>query len=240
MVDSLAQARNEVETTLAELNESRDKLDEQKAQLDLQRVEQAEKVAEAQAVLDELIADQKELEALEKEARAEEIEIEKQIAKKEKELEELIKAAQFANNGSYVYPLPTKYTTITSRFGPRTHPVTGKYNNHSGADISAPARTEIKAVQGGVVITSAYSPSLWGEYVVISHGNGMTTLYAHMTRGSRKVKEGDVVSAGQVIGLVGTTGLSTGNHLHLTLTINGKKEDPLTYFFPNVTFDYRD
>ena len=68
----------------------------------------------------------------------------------------------------------------------------------------------------------------------------MTTLYAHMTRGSRKVKEGDVVSAGQVIGLVGTTGLSTGNHLHLTLTINGKKEDPLTYFFPNVTFDYRD
>lgn len=240
VVDSLAQARNEVETTLAELNESRDKLDEQKAQLDLQRVEQAEKVAEAQAVLDELIADQKELEALEKEARAEEIEIEKQIAKKEKELEELIKAAQFANNGSYVYPLPTKYTTITSRFGPRTHPVTGKYNNHSGADISAPARTEIKAVQGGVVITSAYSPSLWGEYVVISHGNGMTTLYAHMTRGSRKVKEGDVVSAGQVIGLVGTTGLSTGNHLHLTLTINGKKEDPLTYFFPNVTFDYRD
>lgn len=240
VVEALAQARGEVETTLAELNESRNKLDEQKAQLDLQRVEQADKVAEAQAVLDELIADQKELEALEKEARAEEVRLEKEIAKKEKELEELIKAAQFANNGSYVYPLPSQYTTITSRFGPRTHPITGKYNNHSGADIAAPARTEIKAVQGGVVITSAYSPSLWGEYVVISHGNGMTTLYAHMTRGSRKVKEGDVVSAGQVIGLVGTTGLSSGNHLHLTLTINGQKADPLTTFWPNVTFDYRD
>ena len=240
VVDELAQARSDVETTLAELNESKTGLDEQKAQLDLQRVEQADKVAEAQAVLDELMADQKELEALEKEARAEEIAIEKELAKKEKELEEMIKAAQFVNDGNYAYPLPSQYTTITSRFGPRTNPVTGKYNNHSGADIAAPGGTEVRSVQAGVVITSAYSPSLWGEYVVISHGNGMTTLYAHMRRGSRKVKEGDVVSKGQLLGLVGSTGLSTGNHLHLTLTIDGQKQDPLTTFWPNVTFDYRD
>lgn len=240
VVDELAQARSDVETTLAELNVSKTGLDEQKAQLDLQRVEQADKVAEAQAVLDELMADQKELEALEKEARAEEIAIEKELAKKEKELEEMIKAAQFVNDGNYAYPLPSQYTTITSRFGPRTHPVTGKYNNHSGADIAAPGGTEVRSVQAGVVITSAYSPSLWGEYVVISHGNGMTTLYAHMRRGSRKVKEGDVVSKGQLLGLVGSTGLSTGNHLHLTLTIDGQKQDPLTTFWPNVTFDYRD
>lgn len=240
VVDELAQARSDVETTLAELNESKTGLDEQKAQLDLQRVEQADKVAEAQAVLDELMADQKELEALEKEARAEEIAIEKELAKKEKELEEMIKAAQFVNDGKYSYPLPSQYTTITSRFGPREHPVTHKYNNHSGADIAAPGGTEVRSVQAGVVITSAYSPSLWGEYVVISHGNGMTTLYAHMRRGSRKVKEGDVVSKGQLLGLVGSTGLSTGNHLHLTLTIDGQKQDPLTTFWPNVTFDYRD
>ena len=240
VVDELAQARSDVETTLAELNASKTGLDEQKAQLDLQRVEQADKVAEAQAVLDELMADQKELEALEKEARAEEIAIEKELAKKEKELEEMIKAAQFINDGKYSYPLPSQYTTITSRFGPREHPVTHKYNNHSGADISAPGGTEVRSVQAGVVITSAYSPSLWGEYVVISHGNGMTTLYAHMKRGSRKVKEGDVVSKGQLLGLVGATGLSTGNHLHLTLTIDGEKKDPLTTFWPNVTFDYRD
>lgn len=240
VVDELAQARSDVETTLAELNVSKTGLDEQKAQLDLQRVEQADKVAEAQAVLDELMADQKELEALEKEARAEEIAIEKELAKKEKELEEMIKAAQFVNDGKYSYPLPSQYTTITSRFGPRTHPVTGKYNNHSGADIAAPGGTEVRSVQAGVVITSAYSPSLWGEYVVISHGNGMTTLYAHMQRGSRKVKEGDVVSKGQLLGLVGSTGLSTGNHLHLTLTVDGQKQDPLTTFWPNVTFDYRD
>lgn len=240
VVESLAAARNQVEVTLADLNDTKTQLDVQKAKLDEQRAEQADKVAEAQAVMDELIADQKNLEALAKQAEDEEAKIEKEIARKEKELEELIRAAQFNTGSGYVYPLPTQYTTITSRFGPRTHPITGKYNNHSGADISAPAKTEIYAVQGGVVITSAYSPSLWGEYVVISHGNGMTTLYAHMTRGSRKVKEGDIVSQGQCIGLVGATGLATGNHLHLTLTVNGKNQDPLTTFFPGVTFDYRD
>lgn len=240
VVDSLAEARADVEVTLADLNATQDELDEQKAQLDTQRAEQADKVAEAQAVMEELIADQKHLEALAQAAKEEEDKLEKEIAKKEKELEEMIKAAQFSLGSGYVYPLPTQYTTITSRFGPRTHPVTKKFNNHSGADILAPARTEIKAVMGGVVITSAYSPNLWGEYVVISHGNGMTTLYAHMTRGSRKVKEGDIVKQGQVIGLVGTTGLSTGNHLHLTLTVNGERQDPLTTFWPNVKFDYRD
>ena len=240
VVDSLAQARSDVETVLADLNATQDELDIQKAQLDEQRSEQADKVAEAQAVMDELIADQKELEALAREAEKEEENIEKRIAQKEKELEEMIKAAQFVNDGKYAYPLPSQYTTITSRFGPRTHPITGKFNNHSGADIAAPGGTEVRSVQAGVVITSAYSPSLWGEYVVISHGNGMTTLYAHMRRGSRKVKEGDVVSKGQLLGLVGSTGLSSGNHLHLTLTVDGQRQDPLTTFWPNVTFDYRD
>lgn len=240
VVDALALARGQVEVILADLNATQDELDEQKAQLDEQRAEQADKVAEVQAVVDELIADQKHLEALAAAAEQEEADLEKQIAKKEKELEDLIKAAQFSRGSGYLYPIPTQYTTITSRFGPRTHPVTGKYNNHSGADISVPAGVEIKAVMGGVVITSAYSPNLWGEYVVIDHGNGMTTLYAHMTRGSRKVKEGDIVSQGQVLGKVGSTGLSTGAHLHLTLTVNGVRQDPLTTFWPNVTFDYRD
>lgn len=240
VVDALARARSDVEVILADLNGTQDELDEQKAQLDEQRSEQADKVAEVQAVVDELIADQKNLEALASQAEQEEKDIEKAIAKKEKELEDLIRAAQFNTGSGYVYPLPTSYVTIASRFGPRTHPVTKKYNNHSGADIVAPGGTEIKAVRGGVVITSAYSPNLWGEYVVISHGDGTTLLYAHMTRGSRKVKEGDIVSQGQVIGKVGSTGLSTGNHLHLTLTVNGKNQDPLTTFWPNVKFDYRD
>ena len=240
VVEALAQARREVEDILADLNATQDELDEQKAQLDIQREEQAGKVDEAQAVLDEIKADEKNLQALAQEAESEEKAIEREIARKEKELEELIIAAQFSLGSGYVYPIPTQYTVITSRFGPREHPVTHVFNNHSGADISVPAGVEIKAIMGGVVVTSAYSPSLWGEYVVINHGNGMTTLYAHMTRGSRRVKEGDIVSQGQVIGKVGATGLVTGAHLHLTLTVNGVKKDPLKTFWPNVDFNYRD
>ena len=74
-----------------------------------------------------------------------------------------------------------------------------------------------------------------GHQVVIAHGNGVTTLYAHMQRGSRTVKEGDAVSQGQVIGLVGTTGSSTGNHLHLEYKVNGVRNDPKK-LFPGVKF----
>ena len=115
-------------------------------------------------------------------------------------------------------------------FGPRTHPITGKYHNHSGTDIPAPGGTSIKAVQGGVVATSAYAPNSYGEYVVISHGPGNTTLYAHMS--SRAVKEGDTVTQGQIIGVTGDTGISRGAHLHYEITENGSRVNPLDYL-PN-------
>ena len=161
--------------------------------------------------------------------------IEKAIAAKEKELQALIAAANFTTGSGYAYPLPYQYTRLTSLFGPRIHPITKKYNNHTGIDIPAPGGTKVTAVQGGIVVTSAYAPSSYGEYVVIAHGNGVTTLYAHMQRGSRTVKEGDAVSQGQVIGLVGTTGSSTGNHLHLEYKVNGVRNDPKK-LFPGVKF----
>lgn len=237
VVEALVSARQEVEVTLASLNESKAGLDEQKAQQEIQRSEQADKVAESEAVLSELKQSEANWEALVAAADAEEERIAKELAKKEKELEKLIAASQitFDPGTGYLYPLPASYTRISSLFGPRTHPITGKYHNHSGTDIPAPGGTEIKSVKGGVVVTSAYAPSSYGEYVVVNHGNGITTLYAHMTRGSRKVKEGDIVSQGQVLGLVGTTGSSTGNHLHLELRKNGVRQDALT-MFPNMSF----
>lgn len=235
VVDTLAAARQEVETTLEGLNASKTELDAQKAQLDLQRVEQSTKVTEAQSLLDDLKTQADKAEALVAAEEAEMAKIEKAIAAKEKELQALIAAANFKTGSGYAYPLPYQYTRLTSLYGPRTHPITGKYNNHTGIDIPAPGGTNVTAVQGGIVVTSAYAPKSYGEYVVIAHAGGVTTLYAHMQRGSRRVKEGDAVDQGQIIGLVGTTGSSTGNHLHLEYKVNGKRDDPKK-MFPGVKF----
>lgn len=241
VVDALVAARQEVEATLASLNESKAGLEEQRAQQEAQRAEQDEKVKEAQEILDGLKKDAAAAEALVAASDAEEKKIAAELSRKEKELDRLIASQQitFDPGTGYLYPLPASYTKITSLFGPRTHPITGKYHNHSGTDIAAPGGTEIKAVKGGVVVTSAYAPSSYGEYVVINHGNGISTLYAHMQRGSRRVKEGDVVSQGQVLGLVGSTGSSTGNHLHLELRKNGVRQDART-MFPGITFQLPD
>lgn len=238
VVETLAAARAEVETNLAELNETKAGLDEQKSALDSQRKQQSAKVKEAQEVFDELKKEASAAEALVAAEEAEEKKIAAQIAAKQKELDKLIAEQKivFTTGSGYAYPLPSSYTHITSYFGPRTHPLTGKYNNHTGIDISAAGGTSIYAVQGGVVAISAYAPSSYGEYVVINHGGGKTTLYAHMQRGTRTVKEGDIVTQGQVLGKVGMTGSATGNHLHLEYKVNGVRKDPRT-LFPSVKFN---
>ncbi|MDR2664708.1 MAG: peptidoglycan DD-metalloendopeptidase family protein [Oscillospiraceae bacterium] len=116
---------------------------------------------------------------------------------------------------------------VTSRFGSRYHPIYRYYRMHDGIDIGAKYGTNVYAADSGTVVTSAYSSS-YGNYVVLSHGNGMTTLYAHMS--TRKVKEGDTVSRGSVVGLVGSTGASTGPHLHFEVSVGGSRKNPLSYF----------
>lgn len=239
VVETLAAARTEVETTLADLNEAKTGLDEQKAALDAQRAEQAEKVAQAEAVLTELKGQAAHAEALVAAEEAEEKRINAAIAKKQKELDQLIasKQIQFDPGTGWYYPLPKGNVSVTSLFGWRTHPLTGKPNNHSGTDIAAAGGTPVYAARGGVVQTSAYAPSSYGEYVVINHGDGYVTLYAHMQRGSRTVKEGDIVKQGQTLGKVGMTGSASGNHLHLELRINGVRQDART-LYPSIQFKY--
>lgn len=238
VVEDLIGAREAVEITLAELNESKEGLDEQMANLEDQRYEQGLKVDEAQALLNELMAQEEHTEALLKAKEEEEEKIAQEITAKEKALEKLIREANFTTGSGYFYPLPKDRTYVTSRFGLRTDPFTGKSASHTGMDIPAPAMTPIYAVQGGVVITSAYAPASYGQYVAISHGNGIVTLYGHMTKGSQTVKEGDIVKQGQIIGYVGTTGRSTGNHLHLELRKDGVRQDP-EQMFPAVKFTFK-
>ena len=131
-----------------------------------------------------------------------------------------------ATYGGYIWP-ETVSKRITSPFGKRVSPGGIGSTNHQGADIGGVGyTTQILAAKAGTVIISQYSSS-YGNYVVISHGSGNTTLYAHMS--SRKVKVGDVVKQGQVIGITGCTGNSTGPHLHFGITENGTWIDPLKY-----------
>ena len=238
VVEALTAAREAVEAVLADLNQSKAGLDEQMAVLEDRRYEQGLKADEAQALMNELLQKEEHADELLKAAVAAEERIAKELDKKEKELEELIRRANFTTGSEYVYPLPSNYTRLSSRFGARKDPFTGETANHTGIDIPAPAMTPIKAVQGGVVITSTFDSASYGQYVAINHGNGITTLYAHMTKGSQTVKAGDVVEPGQVIGYVGTTGRSTGNHLHLEFRKNGVRQDP-EQMFPKVDFSSR-
>lgn len=241
VVETLVAARQEVEATLLSLNESKAGLDQQKAQLEAQQAEQAAKVGEAQDIIDQLTTQENAQKALVAASDEEEKKIASELTKKEEALNQLIASQQitFDPGTGYLYPVPASNNVINSRFGPRTHPITKEYHNHSGTDIRVAEGTSIKAVQGGVVATSAYAPNSYGEYVVINHGNGISTLYAHMQRGSRRVKEGDIVSQGQELGLVGSTGMSTGPHLHLELRKDGIRQDALT-MFPGMTFIFRD
>jgi len=121
-----------------------------------------------------------------------------------------------SGTGALMWPLNG---SIWSEFGPRS----GRL--HGGIDIGAPRGTNVVAADSGTVITSTSGGS-YGNYVVISHGNGITTLYAHLS--SRSVKVGDTVSKGQVVGQVGSTGNATGAHLHFEVSVNGSRVDPRT------------
>ena len=154
-----------------------------------------------------------------------------EIERKRKE-EEAKKAAANKityDGGSMIWPIPG-YTYLSSYFGTRDNPfgqATQEY--HSGIDVPAPQGTQIIAAYEGEVAWSYYSSSA-GNWVGIDHGNGLYTVYMHMSQ--RLVSEGDWVSTGQVIGLVGTTGRSTGNHLHFGVRKNGSYVDPLNWVSP--------
>lgn len=130
-----------------------------------------------------------------------------------------------SGTGSMQWPCPsTKY--ITSYFGVREHPVQGVNKQHNGLDIGAQYGADILAADSGTILFSGNSSS-YGKYIVISHGSGITTLYAHCSQ--LLVSAGSTVKKGQVIAKVGSTGVSTGPHLHFEVSVNGKRVDPLGY-----------
>jgi len=240
MVDEIMEYDNAVMDSLIA---TRQQLQENKNQLEQARTEQqtakekqvaARKELESrEAEVDKLIAQinkqknqvehsVKELEALAKQMDAE-------IARKQKELADKLAAEgkKITSESGYKWPL-TNYTNLSSLFAGRKDPFTGRPATHSGIDVPAPKGVKILSAKSGVVLTSAYNKGGYGNYVVVDHGNGNTTLYAHMS--SRAVKVGDVVKQGQVLGYVGTTGRSTGNHLHYEIREKNVRIDPVTRY----------
>ena len=162
-----------------------------------------------------------------------------EAARKQEELERLAKAQASANanngagagapvvsgNGTFTHPCPG-YSRISSEFGWREAPIAGAGNNHKGMDLAAPTGTPIYAAASGTVTTARYSSSA-GNWVVINHGNGLQTYYMHAS--ALYVSEGQTVSKGQNIAAVGSTGQSTGPHLHFQVMQNGTPVNPRNY-----------
>lgn len=221
--DQKAEVKGQLEDVRAEQEAVKSEQEASKAELEVQEAEVERLIAEIQAKQDEY---EEELDRFEEESNK----LDKELAAAEKKYEEEL--AALAASGDWYWPLPGRYG-ISSWFKWRKHPKTGKWSHHTGNDIPAPGGTKIYSANGGVVTDVGYS-SVYGNYVQISHGNGYATFYAHMKK-KAIVKEGEKVKRGQVIGYVGTTGWSTGNHLHFELRINGERKDALE-LYPNIDF----
>ncbi|MGM9619110.1 MAG: murein hydrolase activator EnvC family protein [Oscillospiraceae bacterium] len=224
--DGMRRLRQEIQEKKATLEESLQEAQEQKKLLEQKRQELQSQMAEAAELVNQLSQDKdtylKLLQAEEKEASS----IDAQIRQMQQQLANSGNNTPAATYGGYIWPVTTS-KRISSPFGSRINPVTGRAETHKGVDIAGVGYTsKVLAAKAGTVIISQKGSS-YGNYVVISHGTGNTTLYAHLSQ--RNVSVGDVVSQGDVIGITGSTGNSTGPHLHFEITENGSRIDPLTY-----------
>ena len=208
-------AREKVETVKAELEDARVELQDKQSELETKQVELQQKSSEAAALLANLESN---------------IDAYKQVLRRQEEQNKKNDPSYDPGKvngatGSMMWPCPSCHT-ITSPFGWRYHPIYQTQKYHSGVDIGASYGATIVAADGGTIITAG-SVSGYGNCVVINHGNGITTLYGHMS--SIAVSVGQKVSKGQTIGYVGSTGNSTGPHLHWEVTVNGVRQNPLNY-----------
>ena len=225
LMNSYSDALDELNSLKSTLEEEKSKLETQRAALDVRRTEY-----EADKLAAEKVIDDAEKDLATATANLEKVLAEEERANKEREakLAELQKSTnQPLVSGKFLWPLPSKYTTVSCGFGWRTHPVTGRQQFHNGVDLPAPYGTEIYACNDGTVIEVSYNYAD-GNYVTISHGGGVASFYSHISKSN--VKVGDKVKRGQVIAYVGTSGYVTGAHLNLNIYENNTAVDPMGYF----------
>lgn len=213
------QIQAEYETMLTELDSRQSELETEKAALEVQIDEATQMIVDLEAQLETDRAAYEE--QLAKEA-ALEADIQEMIA----ELERQEAANSIVSTGTYIWPLPGY--SPGSAYGWRIHPIWGDRRFHAGEDIGAPSGTSILAADSGIATVIPDNGNGYGNYIIINHGGGRTTLYAHMS--GFAVSNGATVTQGQTIGYVGSTGNSTGPHLHFEVRVNGATTDPKGYF----------
>ena len=238
IISKLEATEAELDRAKEDLQFNRDAQAEVQADLEARKADLEDKRAEQQRLLNQIAASESEQAEKAKQLAESEAKINKELKDAEAKYAAQIAALNSKNNlttGSWYWPLPGRYS-ISSLFGGRIDPINGRADNHTGTDIPAPRGTPIYAAKDGVVTTVSSNPyaSSYGIYCIINHGGGYSTLYAHQNQ-TPVVKEGDTVNKGQLIGYVGTTGRSTGYHLHFELRVNGVRGDVLK-LYPGMTF----
>ena len=241
-LEELRTAADAVETAKSALETERTALQQSKVELEESSAKLKESQEESDALLKQLIATGEEYQKLLAEAEKKESATAGTIdqleyaydAAKEREYQEWLASQPSSGGGAgsntvngVTWLMPINYTYFSSPFGWRLHPVYGDYRFHYGVDLSAPQGTPIYASRGGQVTTTAYEAGGAGYYVSINHMDGFSTRYMHMTH--YIVSPGQYVAAGQIIGYCGSTGASTGPHLHFAVYYNGSAVNPANY-----------
>lgn len=244
-LEELDAAAKEVTEAKSALETEKEALEEVKAELAVTQEQLGEKRTQADALLAELVAKGMEYEDLMAQSEDEQAELAREIANKKDEYDKAKYQEWLAtsvppttrptapsdNSGSSTpvsggWKVPISYTAMTSAYGWRIHPIYGTRKFHYGVDLAAPTGTPIYATRSGTVTTASYNGSA-GYYVQINHGDGFRSIYMHMTH--YVVSAGQNVSQGQVIGYCGSTGGSTGPHLHFGISYNGSYVNPANY-----------
>ena len=236
-IEQMRIAADIVDATQDSLEKDKEALEEVRLQLDEDKKALEEKSEEANAVLYELEQEAEAFELLLEESEVLQEDLMQEIAAKEKELKEAkydenlaklaLQGQNPPSNSNWLFPVSG--ATLTSAFGMRLHPVLGYYRMHNGIDLACAQGTPIYATRSGTVTTASYQAGGAGNYVSINHLDGFASIYMHMTH--YVVSAGQSVSQGQLIGYVGSTGISTGPHLHFGISYAGTYVNPLAYIY---------
>ncbi|MFC6334858.1 murein hydrolase activator EnvC family protein [Paenibacillus septentrionalis] len=231
MLDNFKAAQKLVEEKKAEVETQLASLQEMYAQLEQEEKVLLQKEAEKEELIKKLNAKYEELHALHEELSEITEEEERNLVKLASEISKLYaertRLSSSYSGGKLGMPIDSGYR-VTSNFGVRIHPISGVKKAHNGIDFGAPSGTSIYAAESGVVIVAKYT-SGYGNTVIIDHGGGLWTLYAHIKNGGILVNEGDEVKRGKKIAEVGSTGNSTGPHLHFEVRKNEVPVNPSSY-----------